>query len=495
MSVYKASIYNYIFNSINVILVIVNGIIMVPVYFNYMSVSTYGAWLATGNVVVMLGLLESGFAGVITQRMSAAIAQKNDTRFSLLAGANILSAIAISLVILLVGLGLAPFVTDWINVDPEVIPDIRIAFIISLIATCVQLLVSLFGVFPQVWQDTKPVGIFNTVANLLAIASLVVFLIAGCGVVSIALSYLVRSSFNLILYDQWIIRKWKRCHYPSPVYSYYEVLSLSKDCFYPFLSKISGTVVANSQSFIIAHFMNPALSTVYDLTSKICMVACSFVSMMNGSFFALFSLTLAGDDKEKVDNVMKTSNTFFFTLLSVTLLYSICFTEPVMYYWVGLDKFGGTWLLIAIVVAKILLQMRAYFNNVLYSGGYIGKSAKFDILWMFTYVSLLLALIKSAQIYAVPVATFVSCLLFVGVYVYMMNKYLKLNTRSIIYTLIKTIAVVLPFCAIHFLVSPNYANVMLYAIYVFLFSVTFIVVLYITNRQFFRLIIKRFVNR
>ena len=56
MSVYKASIYNYIFNSINAIIVIINGIVMVPIYFHYMSVSTYGAWLATGNVVAMLGL-------------------------------------------------------------------------------------------------------------------------------------------------------------------------------------------------------------------------------------------------------------------------------------------------------------------------------------------------------------------------------------------------------------------------------------------------------
>lgn len=68
MSTYKASIYNYLFNSINAIIVIINGIVMVPIYFHYMSVSTYGAWLATGNMVAMLGLLESGFSSVITQK-------------------------------------------------------------------------------------------------------------------------------------------------------------------------------------------------------------------------------------------------------------------------------------------------------------------------------------------------------------------------------------------------------------------------------------------
>ena len=98
MSIYKASIFNYLFNSINSVIVIINGIVMVPIYFHYMSVSTYGAWLATGNVVAMLGLLESGFASVITQKLSTAIAQKDEEKFRKLAGANILTAIFLAVV-------------------------------------------------------------------------------------------------------------------------------------------------------------------------------------------------------------------------------------------------------------------------------------------------------------------------------------------------------------------------------------------------------------
>ena len=82
MSTYKASIYNYLFNSINAIIVIINGIVMVPIYFHYMSVSTYGAWLATGNMVAMLGLLESGFSSVITQKMAAAIGANDTKKFA-----------------------------------------------------------------------------------------------------------------------------------------------------------------------------------------------------------------------------------------------------------------------------------------------------------------------------------------------------------------------------------------------------------------------------
>ena len=50
MNKYSASIFNYLFSSINSIVIIINGIIMVPIYFKFMSVSTYGAWLATGTI-------------------------------------------------------------------------------------------------------------------------------------------------------------------------------------------------------------------------------------------------------------------------------------------------------------------------------------------------------------------------------------------------------------------------------------------------------------
>ena len=114
MNTYKASIYNYLFNSINAIIVIINGIVMVPIYFRYMSISTYGAWLATGNMVAMLGLLESGFSSVITQKMAVVIGSNNNEKYARLAGANIVTAIVLALLIIFLGLCISPFITDWI---------------------------------------------------------------------------------------------------------------------------------------------------------------------------------------------------------------------------------------------------------------------------------------------------------------------------------------------------------------------------------------------
>lgn len=489
---YKASIFNFIFNSLNSIVLIINGIILVPIYFKYISLSTYGAWLATGNIVGMLGLLESGFASVITQKISVALAQKDEHRFQVLSGSNILSAMGISFAILVLGLIAAPFITGWINAEDSISDDLTLAFILSLLATCISIFVSLLGAFPQVWQDTKQIGINNTIANVTAIATLVISLISGCGVASIALSYIVRALFNLTLNCIWIINYWEKKNYPKPVYSLSDTLLLTKDCIYPLLSKISSTVVGNSQSFIIAHFMNPGLAAIYDITSKICMVACGFVSQMNGSFFALFSLTLAEKNKKETNNMIYNTSMLFITMLATTILYSICFSEPIINYWVGLDKFGGTTLLIIIVLASIFAQIRSYFNSILYTGGMISKSAKYDIGWMIVYLFLLLASISNLQIYAIPFAMLTSCFIFIWVYMALMKKFLGINVKSIINLTIRVFALIIPFAIAHFYLAPDYHNLLKYGIYFITFSCLYIGLLYITNIRFYNQILKIF---
>ncbi len=468
---------------------------MVPIYFHYMSVSTYGAWLATGNMVAMLGLLESGFSSVITQKMAAAIGSGNKEGYGRLAGANIVTAIIIATAILLVGLSISPFIADWINVDGSVVNDIRLAYIIALLASSIAILVSLFGAFPQVWQDTKAVGMINICTGLLSIASLVAFLLFGFGVLSIAMSYLVRALLNLILQGTWILRKWRHESIQPPTYSISETKLLAKDCIFPFFSKLSGVLMGNSQSFIIAHFMNPALAAVYDITSKVCYVACGFVSQTNGSFFALFSLTLSSGDKEKIRSVFRNTTQFFAISLALIGLYSICFTEPIINYWVGLDKYGGTKLLIIIVIAKMVFQFRAYCNNILYTGGMINKSVKLDILCAIVYIGILFVIIKAVQIYAIPLATLVVSLLFIGWYLKLIKKHLALDARMLIWEFSRSMFVILPFVIIHYTLNFDYKNIYMYIGYFIIFSIVYAFVLYMTNIKFFRSLLSKTRNR
>lgn len=495
MSIYKASIFNFIFNSANDIIVIINGIVMVPIYFHYMSVSTYGAWLATGNVVAMLGLIESGFSGVVTQKMTVAVAEGDDIAFRELAGANLVTAILLPLAVLLMGLAISPFIAEWVNVDSDDIGAIRLSFIVALISSCIAMADSLICTFSQVWQDTKAIGMIGVIVNIVTIVSLIVYLILGCGVVAIAWSYLTRALLNFFFQGYWILKKWLLLGLKKPLVNFATIKDLSKSCVYPFLSKISGVLMGHSQSFIIALFMNPALATVYDLTSKICTIACGFVSKVNGAFFALFSLTLASKDRKKIDAVFTTTTRFSVVMLSAVFLYAVCFTKPVMHYWVGLDKYGGTWLLLTILIANIISYVRSYSNTIIFTAGMIDRSARLDIMCMVVYLSILFLVLSRLQIYALPVAMIVSSGVFLIKYLQIVSKEVKIGVRKNVKFAVSSFAVTIPFLAVHYLLNVDYHHLLVYALYFLAFSAIFVMSVYMTNRELLQLILQKLRKR
>ena len=473
---------------------IINGIILVPLYFEFMQVSTYGAWLATGNVVAMLGLVESGIASVITQKMSVALAAKRDKHFIQLASANFFTGFLISISIFLLGLVFSPFIADWINADDLIHKEITIAFIISLASSSIALIVSFIGVFPQVWQDTKTTGLLSTIVNIFGVISLILYLHLGFGVVALALGYLTRSILNLLTLGIWVLLKWKVKKLPKLTFNILVIKMLLRDSFYPFLNKISNVIMGNSQSFIIAIFISPSIAALYDITSKIAIVGSNFVGMINSSFFGLFSLTFASKNKIEINNLIKRVSVFFITILFTLLLYALVFTKPFIHFWVGLDKYGGDLLLFFIVASILVTHLKKYFNNLLYTGGLIKKSAILDIMSMLLYVLSLLALVKPAGIYAIPIAISFSGIIFIGMYLKLMKKYLYIDIKSLFKIILNLMLITIPFVIIHYLLQLNLLSFFSFIIYGILFTIAYMSVLGVTNKVFLKMLFLKMKN-
>ena len=482
MSKYSASLFNILYSSTNSIIIIINGIILVPMYFRFMPVSTYGAWLATGNVVAMLGLVEAGFSSVVTQKMSVALADKDRNKFMQLASANLFTGFFMSLSIFVLGSLFSLFIADWINADDVIHEEITLAFIISLASSSISLIVSFLGVFPQVWQETRRTGFLSTIANIFGVISLILYLYLGYGVVALALGYLTRSIFNFLTLGVWVLQKWNQKKLPRPTFEISIIKILLVGSFYPFLSKISNVIMSNSQSFIIAAFICPSTAAVYDITSKIAVVGSNFVGVMNSSFFGLFSLTFASKNMIEINNLIKRVTLSFITILFSFLLYALVFTKPFVHFWVGLDKYGGDVLLFFIVLSLLITHFKRYFNNLLYTGGLIDKSAKLDIISMFLYVLLLLLLVEYAEIYAIPMAMSISGIFFVGVYFNLLKNHLFVDMQYMLRESLNLLLITVSFFLLHNLLKLNLLRLPEFILYVVFWTIGYISVLLLANR-------------
>ena len=68
---------------------IFNQLLLVPLYLRLVGIDAYGSWLASGNVVTLLNVLDMGFSLVVTQRLANAFAEGDDTRFAREVGSSL----------------------------------------------------------------------------------------------------------------------------------------------------------------------------------------------------------------------------------------------------------------------------------------------------------------------------------------------------------------------------------------------------------------------
>src|SRR4051812_36959075 len=85
----RAAVGNLIFNYAGLVLSVVKNIALVPLYLRHFDLSTYGVWLATGNLLGILGLVDGGFGVVLSQRLASAWGAGDRRRFAEVAGSGL----------------------------------------------------------------------------------------------------------------------------------------------------------------------------------------------------------------------------------------------------------------------------------------------------------------------------------------------------------------------------------------------------------------------
>lgn len=415
----KAAILNLLFNYANAVFAIINGLILVPMYLKYFSISTYGSYLSSGNIVAMLGLLEGGTSMVLTQKLSICYAKKDLKTFSGLIGAGLFVSALLTSLLIIISAGLFPFVSQWIKAEPGEYKNLQYAFLLSAAGAGFSITFSNISAVFQSWLKVQVCGMVNLVSVIVGITSTLLGLQLGLGVVSIPLGMLTRSLFGIVVLSFILSRNLLREKYPKLVIKKVDCLELIKSSFPIFGSNIAKSLVTNSQLLIITSFINPAASAVFFITGRIYTVCDLFLAPIGSSIFSSMSQLVGEGDLQKIKfNLIKVF--VLFTAFSAFIMASsYALNYAFISLWVGSDKFGGQ-LLSGLICLTMLFSTRYKFLEFnLYALGVFGKTVLYDLISGVFRIILIFLLIKSIGCNAIPVAELLSTTLLLG---YFLNK-------------------------------------------------------------------------
>lgn len=415
----KSSIINLLFNYANVSFVIINGLILVPLYLTYFSVGTYGSYLSSGNIVGMLGLLEGGMSFVLTQKLSNCYVKKNFNEFSKILGSGLFMSLSILLLLISIGLILFPFISDWVKAEPNEYENIQYAFLFSAIGAGLNIVYHNISAVFQALLKVSICGFANIISIIFGISSTLLGLKFGLGVVAIPLGVLVRGAVGVFILAISLMKLLIKEKFPRIQIDKLTTRDLIKSVLPMFGGGVAKSLVANSQLLIITNFINPTASAVFFITGRLYQVCDSFLAPVGSSIFSSISQIVGEGNKEVIKkNIVKIF--FIFNIFSVFILsLSFIFNSSFVSLLLGADKYGGDILSLFLCINMLFYTRFNFLSVNLYAMGIFGKTVMYDIIGGVLRLIIIFSLIRYIGYIALPIAEFLSTTFLIG---YFLNK-------------------------------------------------------------------------
>jgi O-antigen/teichoic acid export membrane protein len=238
-------------------------------YLEHIPIDLYGAWLASGNVLTWLTVIDPGISTVVTQRVGKSFgANKLEAVFAY-AFWGILITLCIVVLVIFLGFEVSSHISSWTQITDsnENAKELQNNFKLVVLATGVTLVAFAVGAVNLGLQATFAHGMNYLLANTLSLFATIVLLFSNAGLWAITIGLAVRSVVFLIggmvcmclLFLRFSIRS------NFQISFLWEILRLIS---FTSIGRIGETVARNADAFLIARFIGVQFVPVYTLSKR-----------------------------------------------------------------------------------------------------------------------------------------------------------------------------------------------------------------------------------
>jgi O-antigen/teichoic acid export membrane protein len=393
------------------VIAILNGIVIIPFYLKFIDNTLYGAWLATGNILVWITILDPGIGDLVQQKLAFYFAQDKIKDIEKTITIGIILSLIIGIIILFSSYFLADFIPRLLKLDNKINSELLIqAFKITAIGTA--LTVMTFGLvgINQGFQGTFMAGIIYTLGQLIALSLNLFLLFRGYGLMSIAYGRLAWSAVffggHLCFLFYHILALKLKPSFDKPFF-----LSFTKIFTYTFVAKISSTLSSNIDLVIVSRYISPMVVANLELTRRPIRTISSFIDRLSVAFLPSLSHLFGEGDINKFRMIYIRFIAIFLWVTCFIAIGFIIFNESFVTIWVGKKFFIGQSQNILLVIGFIITSMTYALSNFIFSTGKIKELSMINTVKSIVYLVLLYPLTKYWGIYGIIIAPILAALL------------------------------------------------------------------------------------
>jgi O-antigen/teichoic acid export membrane protein len=388
----------------SLLLVVVQGLVLVPLYLRYLGPEAYGAWMASGDLLGWLAVLDLGIAGISLQRMAAAHGRGETRAVGEYFGTGLVVQSALVALLTLLAVLAAPWVPGWVQLHGAAGAELAACFAVAGVATGLGLLGNLVGALALGTQRMVFVNLAVFVSGVAGLIATLVLLVTGRGLWALALGMLVRSGVMLLAvgaHALYVLRHDLRVRAAVRWRVVRELAGLSA---VTVLTMVGNAAVGRSDAVLIALFYGPRTVTVYVLTRRAADMLSLFLARIGGAVHPGFAHLVGSGDRARAAAVLgQVGRLYFWSAVPAVALY-LALNRTFVTLWVGPGQFAGQALTVLVGLNVLAVGWAALVMYLLGAAGQIARAGVTAFVEAVLRIGLAVALLRGMGLVGLPLA-------------------------------------------------------------------------------------------
>ncbi len=361
----RAALGSFLGSFANTLLVSLQAVLLVPFVLRNVGPAVYGAWLASGDLLNWIQVMDLGLQSILIQRVGAAHGSGDEKRAGrwFLTGALVLGLLA--LVLTGAGFGLAAVVPDVFHLSGADAGLLSSCFAVGCLAAGIALFNNAFVGLGRAIQETQFIHGVLFISSLFGLLTALALLWCGLGLRAIALAMLVRSLVALaggLWFLLVVVPRELRRHFRldrAVLKAYLKSIPATS------LGGIGFALVSQSETAIVGNLAGPQLALIYNLTRKAADVGKNLVDMIGFASYGGFAhLTALAPPTEIRRVYLELRFLRLAAAIAVAGAYLLV-NHALVRVWVGEAAFGGP-LLTGLFTVQLVVTGDSYLVNYLF---------------------------------------------------------------------------------------------------------------------------------
>lgn len=360
---------NTVFSALTTIVAIVNGIVLVPWYLTFISAEQYGVWLATGNVLAWLTIIDPGVGDLARQQVAMFYGARrwHDACSVIWSGGLIVAGMAVGIAFL--AQVCAQDLVGFLRLsNAELEASATRSLAIAGIGTGLLFFAAFVGGVIQSLQRTFWVGWVTLAGTALLPVTRLLFLWKGMGLEGFAWGMVVQGLFVAVGSTALLLHRLAGMDEPF-AFHFSQMRSLLGLSAYTSLQRVAALVGDNIRGVLVIRYVGPETNAAFEMTRAPLDMVRTFLDKPMSSFTPAFAHLKGEGDMEKISMYAVRFFAVFMGMLALCIAGYVTLNGAFIDLWLGEQFFLGENLNALLAASFALGVVINFARGFLYSMG------------------------------------------------------------------------------------------------------------------------------